>query len=390
MKTHASNAFIASIFTAAALFTIPATVIAATDRAAVDKIVAEWPERPRLGANEMMAKYGMPQEVTSERIIWHNAGPYKRITVLNLETPHDFPLPHVDFLEHTISYNVPQDKVGDLIAFDASSTINRTVGELSARCDLEGHNILTLNLDHDIVTGKKSVAEARKAFGEIVQQDVTGKHPAYVEALQFKPAELAIAAFSDKPVIPGSPVRAMDGDAHAQALMDDNGNQKGDAEILASVIAVDLNEVLAAGAAQKKQISEPVMAYAKMLHEEHGKNMGKGMKLGQQIDVTPIDTAAVEKLKTKGAGELAALIPLDGEAFEKGYLQAMVKGHMEVLSMIDGKLLQTADNDALKEHLTETRTHVAAHLEQAKQLQSTMKSDSAAREVLQTATRSTP
>ncbi len=145
-----------------------------TDAGAVAKVVADWPERPRLGANEMMAKYGPPQEVTSQRLIWNNAGPYKRITVFNLETPHDFPMPHVDYIEHTISYDVPQEKVGDLIAFDASSTINRTVGELSARCDLEGHNVLTLNLDHDIVTGKKTVDEARKAFGEIVEQDVMG------------------------------------------------------------------------------------------------------------------------------------------------------------------------------------------------------------------------
>ncbi len=33
---------------------------------------------------------------------------------------------------------------------------------MSARCDLEGHNILTLNLAHDIVTGKKTAEEARK------------------------------------------------------------------------------------------------------------------------------------------------------------------------------------------------------------------------------------
>src|SRR5215216_2776571 len=63
------------------------------DRAEVEKITTDWPSRPRLGANEMMAKYGAPQEATSERLVWHNPGPYKRITVLNFETPHDFPMP---------------------------------------------------------------------------------------------------------------------------------------------------------------------------------------------------------------------------------------------------------------------------------------------------------
>jgi len=312
----------------------------------------------------MIAKYGAPQEASSEHIVWHNQGPFKRITVFNLETPHDFPMPHVDFLEHTITYNVPQNKVGDLIEFDASSTINRTIGELSARCDLEGHNVLTLNLDHDIVMGKKSVQEARTAFGEIVTQDVMGQHPAYVEALQFQPATMSEAAFPDKPVIAGSPMRAaMVGPMPARP-----GMMMTDGEILAMVIAVDLNEVLAAAEAGKKKMSAPVLAYAKMLHEGHGMDMGKTMKLGQEIGVTPLITAPVEKLQKKGAGELAMLVPMDGKAFEHAYLNAMIKGHTEVLAMIDNQLLKSVENAALKNHLTALRGHVAEHREKARSL----------------------
>ncbi len=332
--------------------------------AAAHAIIAKWAERPRLGAAGMMAKYGDPQEATPGMLIWHNQGPFKRITVMNLETPHDFPLPHVDFLEHTISYNVPQDKVGALIEFDASSTINRTVGELSARCDLEGHNVLTLNLDHDIVMGKKTVQEARMAFGEIVTQDVLGQHPAYVEALQFTPATMAEAAFSDSPVIPGSPLRAAEAGAQATG----SGMMMNDAEVLASVIAIDLNEVMAGMEASKKKISAPVLAYAKMLHEEHGMNMVQTMKLGQQISVTPVITPGVEQMQKKGAGELAKLVQLDGNAFERAYLAAMIKGHDEVLAMIDGKLMKSAGNAALKAHLTATRAAVAGHQVKAKAL----------------------
>ncbi len=340
------------------------------DRASVDKIVAAWLERPRLGANEMIEKYGMPQEVTPQQLIWRDVGKFKRITVYNLETPHDFPMPHVDFLEHTIAYDVPQDKVGALIEFDGSSTINRTVGELSARCDLEGHNILTLNLDHDIVTGKKSVAQARKAFGDIVGQDVKGEHPPYVEGLVFEPAKGRSAEFSDKPVIPGSPVRVED---LADAPKPVPASDRADAEVLASILAVDLNEVLAAGEAQKKQMSRPAMDYARMLHQEHGQHMVDTLKLGLQIGVTPIDTAAVEKMKIKGAGELAGLVVLDGAAFERAYITAMVNGHTEVLGMIDGKLSKSANNAVLKQHLVTTRAHIATHLTTAEQLQGGMK-----------------
>lgn len=46
----------------------------------------------------------------------------------------------------------------------------------------------------------------------------------------------------------------------------------------------------------------------------------------------------------------------------------MIKGHNEALAMIDSKLLTAAKHDALKKHLTDTRTHIAMHLEQAKKL----------------------
>ncbi len=81
----------------------------------------------------------------------------------------------------------------------------------------------------------------------------------------------------------------------------------------------------------------------------------------------------MDKLRVKGAGELAAIVPLDGDAFEKAYIETMIKGHMEALDMIDSQLLKNAENAALKKHLTETRTHVAAHLDEAKKIQSGMK-----------------
>lgn len=328
---------------------------AATDNPTNKPDLTGWPERPTLAVREMTVKYGAPTEVSSESIVWHNVGPYKRVMVTKKEVPHDFPMPHMDFLEHTVSYNVPTDKVDDLVAYDASMTINKTAGEMSARCDLEGHNILTLNLARDIINGKKSVEEARKAFGQNVTDDVLGKHPAYVENLQFTP-ETKNVLFPDKPVIPGSPRR------------DVSGTEGTDAEVLSFVAAIDMNEILAAAEAQKKKVSQGVMDYAKMLHTEHGKNLDETLKLGMSINVTPSDTKAVDALKVKGAGELATLIPLEGNEFEAGYIEAMIKGHTEALAMIDDKLLKTAKNDGLKKHLTETRGHVAMHLEQAKKL----------------------
>lgn len=332
----------------------------------IKKLVATYPPRPRLAAQEMIAKYGPPQEASSETLIWHKAGPYKRIMVTRMEVPHDFPKPHMDYLEHTVEYNVPLDKTDDLIEFDGSMTINRTAGELSARCDLEGHNILTLNLANDIVTGKTDVKQARTSFSENVIQDMMGKHPSYVETLQFDPSKKA-GPFADVPAIPGSPKRAMGADASAM------GKAGGEGEIMGFLVAIDENEILAAGEAQKKKVSQPVLDYAKMLHKEHGENVGKTLKLGEKIGVTPMETADVDKLRVKGASELAALVPLAGEEFGSAYIAAMIQGHNEALDMIDNKLLKGAKNADLKKHLTEARGHIAMHLKEAKKIQSGMK-----------------
>lgn len=337
------------------------------DREKVEAMIAEWPERPRLGARQMMVKYGPPQEATGERLVWHDQGPFKRILVTREETPHDFPKPHMDYLQHTIAYTVPAGKTDPLLDFDGSVTVDRTAGEMSAKCDLEGHNILTLNIAHDIVSGKMSVKEGRRAFGENVVLDTLGKNPPYVTALQFEPVTTD-AAFADKPVIPGSPVRGPKS-AEARPASDRGADGAGDAEVLAFVIAVDDNQVLAAAEAVKKQLSPEVMAYAKMLQAAHGKHQGQTMELGQAIKVTPIDTAAVDALRVKGAGQLAELVPLAGKEFEQAYLSAMIKGHTEVLSMIDDQLLKAATNGDLKAHLEETRGHIAEHLKKAKSLQ---------------------
>ena len=325
----------------------------------IDKTISDWPARPKLAAQEMMSKYGPPQEVSSERIVWNNQGPYKRIMVTRQEIPHDFPMPHMDFLEHTVHYSVPADKASELQKFDGSVSHFRTGGELSARCDLEGHNILTLNLARDIIEGRKTAQEARKNFGENVRLDIMGAKPAYVEALQFKPQPMEKAAFADTKVMPGSPNRATAS----------TGKVKPDAEVLAFVMAVNMNEVLAAAQAQKKDLSEGVSDYARMLQKEHGKNSDQAMKLSQSSGVTPIDTMEVDKLKQEGAQKLADIIPLEGKTFETAFVNAMVEDHQKVLTMIDEDLMPKAEGESVKSHLKQTREHVAMHLTQARELQ---------------------
>jgi hypothetical protein len=51
---------------------------------------------------------------------------------------HYFPVRHPDVLEQAVHYRVPTDKFDELAAYDGSVIVERTKGEISARCGKEG------------------------------------------------------------------------------------------------------------------------------------------------------------------------------------------------------------------------------------------------------------
>lgn len=132
----------------------------------VEQILAEWTGKPMEGARLMIQKYGLPDGATPDMLVWYNTGPWKRTIVYRHPVPHNFPMPHSDFLEQTINYAVPPERFDDIAKFDGSVIMDRTKGEVSARCHEEAMNYLTLNLVNDIVTGKRGVEDARKFYAE--------------------------------------------------------------------------------------------------------------------------------------------------------------------------------------------------------------------------------
>lgn len=152
----------------------------------VEKIINEWGALPKKSANQMIEKYGPPQEAIPSQLIWYNNGLWKRTIVLRDEIPHNFPQPHTDVIENVIDYKVSPEMFDELAKFDGSLYIDRTRGEASARCDMEAANFISLNLMHDIVNGKCTVEEARDKYGEVSSAYLLNRPAPYAEALQFK------------------------------------------------------------------------------------------------------------------------------------------------------------------------------------------------------------
>jgi hypothetical protein len=126
--------------------------------------------------------------------------------------------PHTDSVASCIDFSVPIDQFGPLAEFDGSVICERTAGEVSARCHDEQANCLALNLMHDIVTGAKSVAEARYYGQEFL--DYRRKKPTPYSKACASPRARAT------PVIP-TPARSRRATSSAQS---NRASVAGDAE----------------------------------------------------------------------------------------------------------------------------------------------------------------
>jgi hypothetical protein len=151
------------------------------------EMIQSWPEDSKEAAQIVLDTYGEPAEVTATQFIWHQAGAWKRVVATKAFWPHDFPAPHIDCVETFLDYRVPPEKFTELAEFDGSVMVDRTAGEISTRCHDEQANNPALNLVNDIVTGTKTVGEARTYYAKEFA-DARRKNPTpYMDKLHFTP-----------------------------------------------------------------------------------------------------------------------------------------------------------------------------------------------------------
>jgi len=149
------------------------------------EIIAEWPEDSREAAQLVIDAYGEPAEAVPSKLTWFDAGSWKRIEAQRTFWQHDFPAPHIDAVETFIDYRVPVEMFTPLAQFDGSVMVERTSGEVSARCHDEQANTLALNLMHDIVTGARDADDARAYYAKEFL-DARRKRPTpYMDGLRF-------------------------------------------------------------------------------------------------------------------------------------------------------------------------------------------------------------
>jgi hypothetical protein len=153
--------------------------------AQMTRMMTAWPSASKEAAMVMTKKYGPPAAMTADMAVWGRTGPWKRTVVYAREYAHEFPMHHTDVMQQWIDYKAPAAMYDELAQYDGSVVLERTAGEMSARCDKEGANFLALNLAHDLVTGKQTVEGARKMYGEQITAMKAMRPAPYTERLTF-------------------------------------------------------------------------------------------------------------------------------------------------------------------------------------------------------------
>lgn len=141
--------------------------------------VVVWPAESLLVAHLMIHRYGRPEEVHADRLVWRSRWPWKRIVVSAGSRAKP--------LEQVVAYRVPADKLQDLGRFSRRLLVDQARGELSSLSDREDYNRLALNLADEVVRGRRTPEQARRFFVRTVRLSLAGKDGPYTKRLFIAP-----------------------------------------------------------------------------------------------------------------------------------------------------------------------------------------------------------
>lgn len=145
------------------------------------------------------------------------------------------------------------------------------------------------------------------------------------------------------------------------------GAMLNDAETVKVLMTINEGEIQAAQMAQQKQVKQEVSEYAKTLLEDHRENLEKTQQVASKAKITPAESSTSQQLKSSSSEQLSALGRLQGQEFERQFLQTMLMQHNQALMIVD-RQMQTVKNDKLKSHLRQTREVLASHRDKAREL----------------------
>jgi putative membrane protein len=146
-----------------------------------------------------------------------------------------------------------------------------------------------------------------------------------------------------------------------------------DAQIAAIVVAANQVDIDAGKLAESRGSNKEVKEFGKRMVADHTGVNKQATALVTKLKVKPEENDTSKSLKSSGAESVKRLKELKGAEFDKAYIDNEVTYHQNVLDALDKTLIPNAKNQELKDLLVKVRPAFVAHLDHAKQIQSSLK-----------------
>jgi putative membrane protein len=156
--------------------------------------------------------------------------------------------------------------------------------------------------------------------------------------------------------------------AFAQA----QGAGPSDPQIAGIVVAANQIDIDAGKLAKSRSQNKEVKDFAQRMITDHTAVNNQASGLVKKLNVTPEESDTSRSLKSAAKQTMAKLKDLKGARFDKAYADNEVAYHQQVLDAIDKVLIPSAKNAELKDLLTKVRPAIAAHLDHAKMIASSL------------------
>ena len=148
-----------------------------------------------------------------------------------------------------------------------------------------------------------------------------------------------------------------------------------DAQIAAIVVTANQVDIDAGQLAASRASSADVKKFGQQMVTDHKGVNKSAVDLATKLKVTPEENETSKALNAGGEKNVANLKTLTGAAFDKAYVDHEVAYHTQVIEALDKTLIPNAKNAELKALLVKVRPAFVAHLEHAKHIQSSLKTD---------------
>jgi putative membrane protein len=153
-----------------------------------------------------------------------------------------------------------------------------------------------------------------------------------------------------------------------------NGMTWSDADIAAIVSNANQGEIDEGQVATTSASSDDVRAFARMMVTDHSNALNQAKSLLSRNNITPNMNNDIANTLQNGANQtVTALRTYTGNDFDRQYMQSQVDAHQWLLQTLDSTLIPGASNRQLRDFLKTQRTAVAAHLDRARQIQTSMR-----------------